>query len=117
MGDLIRFGPIDDELPPTPASTARPLPAGEVPSPVVAFDRAAHCRRIAGYGGVATVATHGTHHMRVIGQTGARVTIARHGVDFWRGLMTVKGWTAPRQVSFLDDLRAGRELAELARAA
>ena len=61
--------------------------------------------------------THGTHHMRVIGQTGARVTIERHGYDFWRGLMDAKGWQAPRQVSFLDDLRAGRMLADLDRAA
>ena len=80
----------------------------------VAFDRAAHCRRIASYGGVATVTTHGTHHMRAIGQTGARVTIERHGYAFWRGLMDAKGWQAPRQVSFLDDLRAGRMLADLA---
>ena len=116
MGDLRRFGPIDDDPPPTPATPALPLPAAELPSPVVAFDRAAHCRRIAGYGGVATVATHGTHHMRVIGQTGARVTIERHGYEFWRGLMAAKGWTAPRQVCFLDDLRAGRELAALAAA-
>jgi hypothetical protein len=83
----------------------------------VPFDRAAHCRRIASYGGVATVTTHGTHHMRVIGQTGARVTIERHGYDFWRGLLDAKGWTAPRQVSFLDDLRAGCIQADLDRAA
>ena len=84
--------------------------AGEATPPTapVPFDRAAHCRRIGSYGGVATVTTHGTHHMRVIGQTGARVTIERHGYDFWRGLMDAKGWQAPRQVSFLDDLRAGR---------
>jgi hypothetical protein len=85
--------------------------AEEVSSPAspapVPFDRAAHCRRIASYGGVATVRTHGTHYMRVIRQTGACVTIARHGYDFWRGLMTAKRWTALRQVSFLDDLRAG----------
>jgi hypothetical protein len=81
------------------------------------FDRAAHCRRIASYGGVATVTTHGTHHMRVIWQTGARVTIERHGYAFWRGLMDARGWQAPRQVSFLDDLRAGRMLADLDRAA
>lgn len=67
--------------------------------------------------GVATVTAHGTHHMRVIGQTGARVTIERYGYDFWRGLMAAKGWQAPRQVNFLDDLRAGRMLADLDRAA
>jgi len=55
--------------------------------------------------------------MRVIGQTGARVTIARHGYAYWRGLMDGKGWQAPRQASFLDDLRAGRMLADLDRAA
>jgi len=87
------------------------------PPAVVPFDRAAHCRRIAGYGGLATLATHGYHHFRVIGQIGARVTIARHGYDVWRGIATAKGWQAPRQVSFLDDLRAGRELAALDRIA
>ncbi len=55
--------------------------------------------------------------MRVIGQTGARVTIERHGFDFWRGPMDAKGWLAPRQVSFLDDLRASRVVADLDRAA
>jgi hypothetical protein len=80
----------------------------------VPLDRAAHCRRIASFGGTATVSVHGTHHMRVIGQTGARVTIDRYGFDYWRGLVTAKGWTAPRRASFLDDLRAGRELAALA---
>src|SRR5215211_6643266 len=91
--------------------------AGEATPPAapVPFDRAAHCRRIASYGGVATVTTHGSHHMCVIGQTGARVTIERHGYAFWRGLMDAKGWKAPRQVSVLDDLRAGRMLADLDR--
>jgi hypothetical protein len=42
---------------------------------------------------------------------------AHRGYDFWRGLMDAKGWTAPRRVSFLDDLRAGRMLADLDRAA
>jgi hypothetical protein len=87
------------------------------PTAPAPFDRAAHCRRIAGNGVVATVTTHGSHHMRVIGQTGARVTIARHGYAFWRGLMDAKGWQAARQVNFLDDLRAGRVLADLDRAA
>jgi hypothetical protein len=59
----------------------------------------------------------GTHHMRVIGQTGARVTIERHGYGFWRGLMDAKGWKAPHQVSFRDDLRVGRMLSDLNRAA
>jgi hypothetical protein len=63
------------------------------------------------------VTTHGTHHLRVIGQTGARVTIERRGYNYWRGRMDAKGWTAPRQVGFLDDLRAGRMLADLDRAA
>ena len=57
-------------------------------------------------------ATHGSHHMRIIGQTGARVTIAGHGYDVWRGLMDAKGWRAPSQVSFLDEFRAGRALAD-----
>jgi hypothetical protein len=74
-----------DESPPRPPgpqtrwATARgrqlPPPA---PAPVE-FDRAAHFRKIASYGGVATVATRGTHHTRVIRQTRARVTIERHG--------------------------------------
>lgn len=87
------------------------------PTAPVPFDRAAHCRRIASYGGVATFTTHGAHYMRIIGQTGARVTVGRYGYAFWRGLMDAKGWQAPRQVSFLDDLRAGHALAELERAA
>ena len=55
--------------------------------------------------------------MRVIGQTGARVTIERHGYAFWRGLVDAKGWQASRQVSVLDDRRAGRVPADLNRAA
>jgi hypothetical protein len=46
--------------------------------------------------------------MRVIGKTGARVRIVRHGYALWRGLVTAKGWQPPRRVSFLDDLRGGR---------
>jgi hypothetical protein len=53
----------------------------------------------------------------VTGQAGARVTIARHGYEFWRGLMDAKGRQAPRQVGVLDGLRAGRALADLDRAA
>ena len=94
-----------------------PEAAEATPPTVAPFDRAAHCRRIASYGGVATVTTHGTHHMRVIGQTGAWVTIERYGYDSWRGLMDAKGWHAPRQVFFLNDLRAGRALADLDRTA
>jgi hypothetical protein len=45
------------------------------------------------------------------------VTIERHGGDVWRGQVDAKGWQAPRQVSVLDDLRAGRALADLDRAA
>jgi hypothetical protein len=98
--------------------TGRDPEAGEATPPTtVPFDRVAHCRRIASYGGMATLATHGYHHFRIIGQTGARVTTERHGYDFWRGIITAKGWTAPRQVCFLDDLRAGRELAALDRIA
>jgi hypothetical protein len=92
-------------------------PAGEQSPAPVPFDHAAHCRKIASYGGLATYRTHGSHHMRVIGQTGVRVTIERYGYDYWRGIMDAKGWQRPRQVCFLDDLRAGRELAALERLA
>jgi len=56
-----------------------PPPTGPAPAP---FDRAAHCRRIASSGRVATVTTHDVAHMRVVGTAGARVTIARHGLDY-----------------------------------
>jgi hypothetical protein len=77
----------------------------------------AQYRPIARYGGVAKVTTHVTHLMRVIGQTGARLTIERHSFDFWPGLMDAKEWRAPRQVSIFVDLCAGRNLADLDRAA
>jgi hypothetical protein len=82
------------------------------PAPVP-FDRAAHCRGIAGYGGVATVRTHGVAHMRAIGTAGARATIARHGLDYWRGLVEAKGWAGPRRPDLASDLAAGGLLAEL----
>jgi hypothetical protein len=92
--------------------------AGEATPPAaLPFDRAAHCRRIASYGGMATLHKHGRRHFATIGSAGARVTIERHGYDYWRGLVDAKGWTPPRQVTFLDDLRAGRALAALAAAA
>jgi hypothetical protein len=93
--------------------------AGEATPPTAAapFDRAAHCRRIASYGGVATVTTHGTHHMRVTGQTGDKVTIERHRYAYWRRLMDAKTWRVPRQVSIIDEMCAGRILANLGCAA
>ncbi len=55
--------------------------------------------------------------MRAIGTAGARVTIARHGVAYFRGIVTAKGWTGRRAPDLLSDLRAGRALADLDRAA
>jgi hypothetical protein len=72
---------------------AKAAASGGVVDPVI---RAAHWREDAGDCDDVSVATHGTHHMRVIGQTGARVTIARHGHDFWRGLMDAQRWQTPR---------------------
>src|SRR5687768_7664421 len=51
-----------DPEPPSPAAPAN-LP----------FDRTAHCRRIASYGGQACLARHGVAHYRAIGKAGARV--------------------------------------------
>src|SRR5687768_15142654 len=76
------FGNDLDPEPPTPAAPA-----------VLPFDRAAHCRAIAAYGGQACLARHGVAHYRAIGTAGARVTIARHGVGYWRGLRSVKRWS------------------------
>lgn len=41
------------------------------------FNRAEHCRRIAGRGGRATVTRHGREHMSAIGVKGFRATAAR----------------------------------------
>jgi hypothetical protein len=86
------------------------------PAPA-SFDRAGHCRKIASYGGVATVRTHGVAHMRAIGTAGARATIARHGFDYWRGIVAAKRWNGTRRPDLLSDLAAGRALADLDRAA
>jgi hypothetical protein len=90
--------------------------ASPTPEPIP-FDRAAHCRKIASYGGMATLTTHGVHHFCVIGQTGAKVTIERHGYAFWRGIVAGKGLTASRKPHLLSNLAAGRALADLRRAA
>ena len=67
----------------------------------------AHC-------GAVTVALHGTAHMRAIGTAGAHATIERHGVAYFNGLMTRKGWHGRRPVSLAVDLAAGRVDALLA---
>lgn len=43
-----------------------------------AFDRAAHCRKIASKGGRALVAKHGRAHMSTIGKRGYMVTTCRY---------------------------------------
>ncbi|MFL5760273.1 MAG: hypothetical protein ACJ789_11070 [Thermomicrobiales bacterium] len=87
------------------------------PTAPIPFDRTAHCRKIASYGGVGTVRTHGLAHMRAIGDAGARVTIARHGAAYWRGRVTAKGCDGMRRPDLPSDLAAGRTLADLDRAA
>jgi hypothetical protein len=84
------------------------------PPTVVPFDRAAHCRKIASYGGMATLATYGVAHFRAIGHAGARTTIERHGRDYFFGVAGAKGWTGRRAPDLLADLAAGRQLAALA---
>ena len=44
----------------------------------MAFDRAAHCRRIASSGGKATVEKHGRKHMSEIGKRGFETTTKRY---------------------------------------
>lgn len=77
------------------------------------FDRAAHCRRIAGSGGAATVAKHGHHWMRAIGKADYAATAKAHGRHRAAAIVAGKGWQ-PRQPDLLSDLAAGRELARLA---
>jgi hypothetical protein len=64
--------------------------SGEATPPTVPaevpFDRAADCRRIASFGGAATLTTPGVAHFRAIGAAGARVTIDRHGDDTFAAL-------------------------------
>jgi len=45
--------------------------------------------------------------MRTIGTAGASVTIARHDVGSWRGLVQAKSWHDRRSVSLAADLDAG----------
>jgi hypothetical protein len=80
----------------------------------MAFDRVAHCQRIGAHGGATTVARYGPHHMRAIGTVGARATIQRHGVGYFTGLMTRKGWHGRRPASLAVDLEVGRWDAALA---
>ena len=81
------------------------------------FDRAAHCQAIAAGGGARTVARYGAQHMRAIGKAGARATIAKHGLATFKGIVAAKGWAGPRRPDLLADLAAGRDLADLDRAA
>jgi hypothetical protein len=86
-----------------------------VPASTVA-DRTEHLRRIGQTGGLTTYALHGTNHFRRIGRLGYAVTVARHGQPYATALLARKGWT-PRKPDLLSDLRAGRELADVANAA
>ena len=52
--------------------------------------------------------------MAAIGRTGARTTIARHGVAFFRGIVAAKGWAGPQRPELAADLAGGRWLADLA---
>ncbi len=54
------------------------------------FDRAAHCRRIAGSGGRATVQRHGRQHMSEIGRRGFQSTTER----YFRNEFDHKQWLA-----------------------
>lgn len=84
-------------------------------------ERAEHCRRIAVSGGHATYEKYGKHHMSAIGTAGAKVTIERHGIAFFQGMMERKGrrYSSAKQRlnatkgkhSLARDLRAGMVLA------
>ena len=52
--------------------------------------------------------------MAAIGKAGARTTIERHVVAFFRGIVRAKGWDGPRKPELADDLAGGRLLADLA---
>jgi hypothetical protein len=80
-------------------------------------DPTEHMRRIGQTGGLTTYALYGSHHMREIGRAGYAVTVARHGRDYALALIKGKGWEPKPRPDLLADLRAGRELAELAKAA
>ena len=51
---------------------------------------------------------------RLIGRAGARTTIARHGVAFFRGIVAAKGWDGSRTPELAADLAGGGWLADLA---
>lgn len=75
--------------------------------------RAEHCRRIAAHGGTVTAQRYGRFHMSAIGKAGAQVTIARHGVGYWQGLVKAKGWHGARHDALLTDLACGKTMMEL----
>ena len=52
--------------------------------------------------------------MAAIGRAGAKTTITRHGVAFFRGIVKAKGWDGARKPELLGDLAGGRWLADLA---
>jgi hypothetical protein len=53
--------------------------------------------------------------MRAIGMAGAQVTIRKHGLAYWRGLVQAKGWHGRRPLASLAvDLVAARVDAALA---
>ena len=52
--------------------------------------------------------------MRAIGKAGARATITAHGVGYWRGIVTKKGWSGPRRPDLAADLAIGEYLADAA---
>ena len=84
------------------------------PAPV--SDRVEHLRRIGQTGGMTTFDRYGSNHMRAIGKAGYAATVANHGEAYAAALLASKGWT-PRRPDLLSDLRAGRALAALDRAA
>jgi hypothetical protein len=68
-------------------------------------------------GDAATGGRAGGWQISAIGTVSGRVTMPRHGVGSWRGLMAERDSTAPRQPDLLADRATGRALAELDRAA
>ena len=76
------------------------------------FDRAAHCRQIASLGGNACAIKHGRWHYVAIGKAGKESTIKKHGLAYWRGITTGKGWQQPNRPDFTRDMSAAGELAQ-----
>ena len=91
-----------------------PDPA-EVPATPVT-DRIEHLRRIGQTGGMTTCLRYGSNHFRTLGKAGYAATVKAHGAQYARDLLRAKGWS-PRKPDLLTDLRAGRQLADLDRAA